>query len=450
MELAEKKAMVVGLGESGLAVVRFLRAHGARVRVNDRRDAEAIGDAATEAARLGAELVLGGHPEAAFEGLDLIVVSPGVPPLPVLDLAERRGVPVISEVELAARFIDAPIVAITGTNGKSTVTTLIGEMAARLGRPVFIGGNLGRPMIEAAGSDAGSEQGLVIVELSSFQLERVSQMKAHLAVLLNVSADHLDRYPSFGDYAAAKARIFERQTERDFAIVPADAPDIHELIKNGGTVVLFGGRGGEVRVVDGALVDTRSPLRVPISELKIRGSHNVSNACAAALAARLLGVPAEDIASTLREFGGLPHRMQFVRSIDGIEYIDDSKATNVGASVASIDGLAGLDGKIVLIAGGVDKGGSYEPLRQRMLDRGRAIVLLGEAAPLIERAFADSSLDSRRASSMAEAVGQAAALAQAGDVVLLAPACSSFDMFRSYAERGDQFQRAVQSLGEQA
>jgi UDP-N-acetylmuramoylalanine--D-glutamate ligase len=176
----------------------------------------------------------------------------------------------------------------------------------------------------------------------------------------------------------------------------------------------------------------------------------VSNACAAALAARLLGVTAESIATTLREFDGLPHRMQFVCSIDGVEYIDDSKATNVGASVASIDGLAGVAGKIVLIAGGVDKGGSYEPLRRRMVDRGRAVVLLGEAAPLIERAFTGSSLDTRRASSMVEAVGQAAALAQTGDVVLLAPACSSFDMFRSYAERGDQFQRAVQTLGEQA
>jgi len=442
--------MVVGLGASGLAVVRFLRARGANLRVNDRRDAEAIGDAAIEAERLGAELVLGGHPQAAFEGLDLIVVSPGVPRLPELDLAERRGVSVIGEVELAARFIDAPIVAITGTNGKSTVTTLVGEMAARLGRPRFVGGNLGRPMIEAVGSEAGSERGLVVVELSSFQLERVSQMKAHIAVLLNVSADHLDRYPTFGDYAAAKARIFERQTARDFAIVPADAPDIHELVKGGGTVVLFGGRSGEVRVVDGAIVDTRTTLRVPVTELKIRGSHNVSNACAAALAARLLGVPAEDIASALREFGGLPHRMQCVRSIDGVEYIDDSKATNVGASVASIDGLSGLSGKIVLIAGGVDKGGSYEPLRQRMVDRGRAVVLLGEAASLIERAFAGTPFETRHASSMAEAVEQAAALAQVGDVVLLAPACSSFDMFRSYVERGDQFQRAVQSLGEPA
>ncbi|MFW2386801.1 MAG: UDP-N-acetylmuramoyl-L-alanine--D-glutamate ligase [Polyangiales bacterium] len=449
MELSEKNTMVVGLGQSGLAVVRFLRERGARVRINDRRDRAALGDAANEAERLGAELVLGGHPDIAFEGLDLIVVSPGVPPLPELDRAESRGVPVVSEVELAARFIEAPIVAITGTNGKSTVTTLIGEMCGRLGCPTFLGGNLGRPMIEAAGTDAGGENGLVIVELSSFQLERVSEMKAHVAILLNVSDDHLDRYPSFEAYAAAKARIFERQTSSDFAIIPADAPELRELVSGDGAVVLFGGRSGEVRVVDGVLVDSQSSLRVPVEELGIRGSHNVSNASAAALAARLVGVRDRDIAEVLRSFAGLSHRMQFVGRFSGVEYIDDSKATNVGAAVAAIDGLAAAKGKIVLIAGGVDKGGSYEPLRDRMAEEGRGVVVLGEAAPLLERAFAGSPVELRRADSMSDAVQHAAGLAHDGDTVLLAPACSSFDMFRSYAERGDQFQRAVQTLGGQ-
>ncbi|MBW1830927.1 MAG: UDP-N-acetylmuramoyl-L-alanine--D-glutamate ligase [Deltaproteobacteria bacterium] len=441
--------MVVGLGESGLAVVRFMAGRGARVVVNDQRDRDALGAAATEAEELGAQLVLGGHPDSAFEDLELIVVSPGVPPLAQLDRAEQHGVPVISEIELAARFIEAPIVAITGTNGKSTVTTLIGEMSRRLERPVFVGGNLGRPMIEAAGTDAGAKGGLVIVELSSFQLERVSQMKAHVAILLNITPDHLDRYPSFEAYAAAKARIFERQDADDFAVLPADAADLRELIEDDGTVVLFGGRAGDVRVVDGVLADLQSGLRVPVDELRIRGSHNVSNACAAALAARLLGVRDDDIASVLREFRGLAHRTQYVRSVDGVEYIDDSKATNVGAAVASIDGLTPSKGKIVLIAGGVDKGGSYQPLQQRMSKEGRAVVVLGEAASLLERAFAGSAVEFRHASSMSDAVTHAAALARPGDTVLLAPACSSFDMFRSYAERGDRFQRAVETLGEQ-
>jgi UDP-N-acetylmuramoylalanine--D-glutamate ligase len=448
VELSQKNTMVVGLGESGLAVARFLRERGAHVRVSDRLGASALGAAAAEAQALGAEIVPGGHPDSAFEDLDLIVASPGVPPLAQLERAERGGVPVVSEVELAARFIDAPVVAITGTNGKSTVTTLIGEMCRSLGRPMFVGGNLGRPMIEAADTDAGAPEGLVIVELSSFQLERVSEMKAHIAVLLNITPDHLDRYPSFEAYTAAKARIFERQSAEDFAVLPADAPDLRGLVESDGTVVTFGGRDGDVRVVDGVLVDTQSSLRIPIGELGIRGSHNASNACAAALVARLLGIRDDDIASVLREFKGLAHRMQHVRSVDGIEYIDDSKATNVGAAVASIDGLAGSGGKIVLIAGGVDKGGSYQPLCERLADEGRAVVVLGEAAPLLESALADCPIELRRATSMSEAVTHAASLARPGDTVLLAPACSSFDMFRSYAERGDHFQRAVEALGE--
>ena len=447
MDLSGKNAMVIGLGLSGLAVVRFLADRGAHVRVNDKRDAAALGASASDAAALGAELVLGAHPDDAFEGLDLIVVSPGVPPLPQLEAAEARGVEVVSEIELAARFIEAPIVAITGTNGKSTVTTLIGQMCDRLDRPMFVGGNLGQPMIEAVGTDAASQGGIVVVELSSFQLERVSEMKAHVAVLLNVTPDHLDRYPSFDAYAKAKARIFERQGADDFAVLPADAPHLRELAQDGGKIVLFGGINGEVRILDGSLVDSGGALRVPTSELRLRGTHNLSNVCAAALGARLMGVDAEDIAAVLREFDGLPHRMQYLRTVEGVEYIDDSKATNVGAAVASIQGLAGSEGKIVLIAGGVDKGGSYQPLRDRMIEAGRAIVVLGEAAPLLERAFAGSAVELRRAKSMDDAVIKASSLAQPGDTVLLAPACSSFDMFRSYAERGDVFQQAVRTLG---
>lgn len=446
MELSGKNVLVIGLGESGLAVVRFAAAQGARVRVNDRRHRDALGAAASEATELGAELVVGGHPPAAFENVDLIVVSPGVPPLPDLDAAERRGIPVMSEVELAARFIEAPLVGITGTNGKSTVTTLVGEMCRALGRPTFVGGNLGRPMIEAVGTEAAAPSGLVVVELSSFQLERVSRMKAHVGVLLNVSPDHLDRYPTVEAYAAAKGRLFERQEPRDFAVLPADAPDLRELVVGNGTVVWFGGKDGEVRVVDGVLTDTKTSLRLPLGELRMRGSHNASNACAAALVARLLGVGPAAIASVLREFPGLPHRIEHVGTIAGVDYIDDSKATNVGAAVASIEGLSAGTGKIVLIAGGVDKGGSYAPLRERMERSGRALVVMGEAAPLIERAFEGGSIAVFRATDMDDAVARAAREAAPGDTVLLAPACSSFDMFRSYAERGDFFQRAVKRL----
>ncbi len=447
MELFGKNAMVVGLGKSGLATVRFLVSNGANVRVNDRRDADDLGAAGEEAIELGAELVLGGHPESAFNGLDLVVVSPGVPALDVLDAAEAGGVPVIGEVELASRFIDAPLVAITGTNGKSTVTTLVGEMCRSLGRPVFVGGNLGDPMIEAVGTDAASEHGLVIVELSSFQLERVEKMRAHVAVLLNVSPDHLDRYPSLEAYAAAKARIFERQRPSDFAVIPDPSTELRSLVRGDAAVETFGDPDGSVRVDGDAIVDRTSGMRVPVTDLKLRGSHNLSNACAAALVSRLVGVSEEAIGAVLREFGGLAHRMQYVATVGDVEFIDDSKATNVGAAVASIAGLEGAEGKIVLIAGGVDKGGSYEPLRERLEGKGRALVVLGEAASLLEKAFAGSTAAVERASSMTDAVRKAVELAEPGDTVLLAPACSSFDMFRSYAERGDVFQEAVQSLG---
>lgn len=447
MDLAGKHVTVVGLGESGHAVARFAVGRAAKVRVNDMRARETLGEVAVRIESMGAELVLGGHPASAFEGADLVVVSPGVPSLAELAQAERRGTPVISEVELAARFIDASIVAITGTNGKSTVTTLVGAMCGALDRPLFVGGNLGQPMIEAVGTDASRENGLVIVELSSFQLERVAQLRAHIAVLLNVSPDHLDRYPSIEAYAAAKARVFERQRPDDFAILPADAPELRDLVSGQGTITTFGPPSGAVRVIDGVLTDTGGSLRVPVGDLRLRGAHNIANACAAALTARLLGVPPADVAGVLCDFEGLAHRMQLVGSVGEVDYIDDSKATNVGAAVASIDGLSDAPGKVVLIAGGVDKGGSYAPLRDRMLARGRAMVVLGEAAPLLQDAFSGAPIELRLAESMGEAVEHAAALAEPGDTVLLAPGCSSFDMYRSYEERGDDFQRAVRALG---
>ncbi len=447
MELSGKKVIVVGLGKSGLAALRFLGRKGARLVANDSRDRASLGAAAIEAEQTGAELVLGGHPAATFREADLIVVSPGVPPLDAIAAAEASGVETIGEIELAARFIEAPIVAVTGTNGKSTVTTLIGDLARHLGRPTFVGGNLGQPLIEVAETDAARPDGLVVAELSSFQLERVSTLKVHVAVLLNISDDHLDRYGSFADYAAAKARIFERQDGGDYAVVSAADPALRALISGQGAVLEFGAETGAVRLEGGAICDPETGLRVLASDLRLRGTHNLENACAAALVARIIGVTPSAIAKTLREFEGLPHRMQYVGTADGVDYIDDSKATNVGAAVASIEGLTLRGGKVVLIAGGVDKGGSYRPLRDRMESSGRAVVVLGEAAPLIEESLQGSAVPFSRADTMGDAVHQASGHAEPGDIVLLAPACSSFDMFRSYAERGEAFQHAVAALG---
>jgi len=452
-----KRFLVVGLGTSGVAAARLLVEQGARVCVNDLRAEADLGARAAEVRALGAELVTGGHPVELFTAVDHIVVSPGVPPLAALTAAEQAGVPISSEIELASWFVAGRIVGITGTNGKSTVTTLIGQMCERAGLPTFVGGNLGRPLVEVVGTPAAGPEGVVVVELSSFQLERVAHLRCHVALLLNVTDDHLDRYADFAAYVAAKARIFERQGPGDFALLPAgDAlcREAFEAQRTPASARFFGRTASStdgVGVVQGQIVDPVSGLALPVTDLKIRGGHNVDNACAAALAARLLGVDAAVVDAVLRDFPGLAHRMQHVAVHRGVTFYDDSKATNVGAAVAALDGLSALDatgGRVVVIAGGRDKGGSYAPLVEAMRVRGRAAVLIGDATPLLREAFEGEALPRAEATNMDEAVAAAARLAQPGDVVVLAPACSSFDWYGGYAERGRDFQRAVRQLAE--
>lgn len=447
MEIAGKNAVVIGAGASGLAAASLLVREGARVTLNDSRSREALGGVAARAEALGAKLALGGHDRSVFDGADLVVISPGVPPLAVLHEVEARGVEVIAEIELASRFLHGQLIAITGTNGKSTVTTLVGEMMRRTGRPTFVGGNLGEPLSSAVGTDAGRAGGVLVVEVSSFQLERVRRFAPDVAVLLNVTPDHLDRYVSFEAYADAKGNVFTGQRAGAHAVVPAgDALSLAQAKRGVAKIHRYGAPDGEVRLEDGAIHDVVSGLSLARSALPLSGRHNEDNACAAALAARLAGASVDAIRDALESFHGLPHRAVVVRELEGVTYVDDSKATNVGAAVAALDGLASRDRKAVLIAGGVDKGGSYAPLAERMRDVGRAVVLIGQASPLIEAAFAPLALPMDHASTMEEAVAKARALAQPGDLVLLAPACSSFDMFRSYAHRGDVFQDAVRAL----
>jgi UDP-N-acetylmuramoylalanine--D-glutamate ligase len=447
VELKGARATVVGLGQSGLSAARLLVQKGATVTVNDSRDEAALGEKAVQARALGVALDLGGHDAERLSANDLIVVSPGVPQLAQLDEAEARGVSVVSEIELASWFVHGQVIGITGTNGKSTVTTLVGEMCKATGRPTFVGGNLGTPLVDVVGTPAADEGGYLVVELSSFQLERVQRFRAHVGVLLNITDDHLDRYPDFAAYAAAKGRLFVGQTRADFAVAPAFDKLCSAMARaSAGKVVLFGGGDGEVRRESGLLVDTVSGLSVPIAELGIQGEHNVDNAAASALVARLAGVDVAHVASVLRSFKGLPHRMQHVATLSGVDFFDDSKATNVGAAVAAIVGLGRQDRRVVLVAGGKDKGGSYAPLREVMEQHGAALVLIGEATPLIEHAFSGVSFPVQRAQTMADAVKQARALASPGEAVLLAPACASFDMFRSYAHRGDVFRDDVLAL----
>lgn len=450
MEIEGKKVVVIGAGASGLAAARLLAREGARVVLNDHRERAALGEAAASAAeRVGAALALGGHDRSIFEDAALVVVSPGVPPLSLLAEVEARGVEVIGELELATRYLspDATLIAVTGTNGKSTVTTLIGEMMRRTGRPTFVGGNLGQPLSDAVGTEAGEAGGALVVEASSFQLERVRDFAPHVAVLLNVTPDHLDRYPSFEDYARTKANIFRAQGPAMHAVLPAGDVLCERLF--GASCAIrhtFGGADGEVRVTHGILRDAAGALAFDRAEMPLAGRHNEDNACAAALAARLGGADAEAIAGALRDAAGLAHRAVLVRQLDGVTYVDDSKATNVGAAVAALDGLASPERRCVLILGGVDKGGSYGPIVERMERLGRAVVLIGKSASLIAQAFEGSTVRRTHAGTMEEAVAASRSLARPGDLVLLAPACSSFDMFTSYAHRGDVFQAAVRAL----
>jgi UDP-N-acetylmuramoylalanine--D-glutamate ligase len=447
MELKDARVLVVGLGRSGVAAAKLLLDRGAKVIGNDLRSEGALSPEARALKDRGVELALGDHDPQLFRRVDRIVVSPGVPPLPALEAAASGGVPILSEIGLAASFVRSTIIGITGTNGKSTVTELVGEMCRQTGYPTFVGGNLGVPLSEAVGTPAAEAGGYVVVELSSFQLERVPNMRVHAAALLNVTDDHLDRYPSIEAYAAAKGEIFRNQTPEDFAIVPYGDARCEALAAVGkGRLLRFGGDEGDAHVVIGSIVDEGSGLVMPVAEIGITGKHNLDNACAAVLLARSAGVSAASMLAALRNFRGLPHRMQHVRKLDDVDYFDDSKATNVGATVAALEGLSEREGRVVLIAGGKDKGGAYDPIAHSMKRMGRAVVLIGEATPIIERALRGVSYPVERAASLDAAVQRAQELAEPGDAVLLAPACASFDMFRSYAHRGDVFVQMVRSL----
>jgi UDP-N-acetylmuramoylalanine--D-glutamate ligase len=450
VELAGKRVLVVGLGRSGVAAANLCARLGAAVTVTDRQPEAALA-AAVAGLAPGVARELGGHRASSFAAADLVVLSPGVPPLPEVAAARRAGVPVTGELELAAAFVAAPVVAITGTNGKSTTTTLAGEMLAATGHPTFVGGNLGTPLCEAVGTPAAGAGGFVVVEVSSFQLETAARFRPRVGVLLNITPDHLDRYAGIDDYAAAKARLFAAQTADDFAVLNID----DERVAGIG----HGLRATRVPLstrlpldVGGWVEGEELCLRLPGGEREVYpaalpalvGRHNQENALAAALAARLSGATEEEVRAALQAFEPLPHRMTQVGDVDGVLYFDDSKGTNVGAVVAALDGFPR---PVVLIAGGRDKGGSYQPLAE-VLGRpgaGRAVVVIGEAAARIEAALA-GVLPVARAGSLPAAVAEAHALARPGDAVVLSPACSSFDMFRNYQERGDVFRAAVAAL----
>ncbi len=438
MDLAGKQIIVVGLGRSGVDAADLCLSRGARVTATDRLDRSAVSPDVLALEGKGARLVLGGHDGVRWAEADMVVVSPGVPAFEGLRQAERAGVEVIGELELACRFVLAPLGVIGGTNGKSTVTTWLGQMVGDLGK-VFVGGNLGTPLA----SHVHEPWDRVILEVSSFQAERVPTLHPRAAALLNVTDDHLDRYDGFDAYANAKGNVFVNMGPEDVAVVPfGDAVCAKQASRGRARLVTFGPH-GDVRPEGDEIVDSVCGWRFPLSSIPLPGEHNVLNACAAIAMAGALGGNADQVGRALSSFEGLHHRMQLVAEIDGVSFYDDSKGTNVGASVAALRGLR--QPRAVLIAGGRDKQGSYGPLVEALRERGRALVVIGEAAERIEAA-ASGVVTIVRAASMDEAVRAAKEAASPGDAVLLSPACSSYDMFKDYNQRGDVFRASVRRL----
>jgi UDP-N-acetylmuramoylalanine--D-glutamate ligase len=437
------RSVIVGLGRTGVSAARHLAARGHRLVVTDSR-AEPPGLADLRRLVPEAATALGGFDPAVLEGADQVVVSPGVSlSEPFLRKAAADGLDLVGDVELFAREAGGRVVGITGTNGKSTVTTLVGEFAKAAGLDVRVGGNLGEPALDLL---EGPPAAMYVLELSSYQLETTHSLQLEAAAVLNATPDHLDRYAGFADYAAAKARIFERAAT---AVVNLDDEIVVRMPRPGQRTVGFSLRRGDAdfRLVarEGGdwLAAGAEPL-MPLAALRLPGRHNAANALAALAVGSVCGFPREAMTAVLADFGGLPHRAERVRDRRGVAFIDDSKGTNVGATVAAI---AGLDGPLVLIAGGEGKGQDFAPLGAACRGKVKLAVLIGRDAPLIAAAL-EGRCALASAGSMASAVGIAAAAALPGDTVLLSPACASFDMFRDYAARGEAFAAAVRELPE--
>lgn len=406
---------------------------------NDAKPFLELSDSARSLREQGAEIVAGGHRAAGMDAADMIVVSPGVPPIPEVTDALKLGVPIIGEIELATQMLAhrAPVVAVGGTNGKSTTTSLVGAFLVAQGKRVFVGGNLGEPLANHTEEVFDA----VVLEVSSFQLEHVHAFRPWVSALLNITDDHLDRYSDFQEYADTKGNAFAAQTHDDWAVIPIGDDMCERQARRGsGRAVTFGA-GGDVEVTETAIIDRG--VRFLRRHIALAGDHNAYNVAAAIACVRPFHLDSDVIAQVLRDFEGLPHRTAFVTEVGGVRFYDDSKGTNVGASVAALEGMH--EARVVLIAGGRDKGGSYAPLATSLSRKGRAVVLLGEAADAIARAVGDV-VPVRKAATMEEAVRTAFGLASQGDAVLLSPACSSFDMFRDYKHRGTEFCQAATTL----
>ena len=449
MNVQGKHILVVGLGKSGFSVLRWLAGQGARVTASEMRAESDLDPRIVRAARgLGVMLETGGHQRETFLSAEGIIVSPGVPQdLALLNGAREKGIPVLGEMELACRLMDAPMVAVTGTNGKSTVTALLGAMLEKAGLRVFVGGNIGTPLIDYA--TEGKKADYAVVEVSSFQLDTMTTFHPRVGVVLNISPDHLDRYPDYGAYAASKLRIFENQGPGDWAVLNDDDPALRGFTPARGVTALSYGReksgSRQAYMEEGrikAFLPGKEMVEVALERWALEGEHNRENLMAAVLAALALPITASAIQQAVDAFQGLPHRREFAGRVHDVVFLDDSKATNVDAARRSVSACRS---PVILIAGGRDKGGDYSPLARAAQGKVRKAVLLGESRGVMARAL-KGIIPCSMAADMQDAVAQAFASAVPGDVVLLAPACSSFDMFTDYAHRGRVFKEAVERL----
>ena len=447
MELKGKKVLVVGLGKSGLAAALFLRHRGAQVTVSDVRSAEALAKDIPALLDEGIMVETGGHGLLTFRRQDLIVVSPGVPlNTPELAQVKSFGLPVIGELELAARFLKGRTLAITGSNGKTTTTALVGEILQKAGIPTLVGGNIGVPVVELI--DQSTDETWSVLEVSSFQLESTERFHPRIGVILNITPDHLDRHGSFENYALAKERIFAAQNESDVVVLNADnARAAQAAVRSVGRVYFFSVEHSVMQgawVEDGLLVyragkDEPIEKIMPLKHVPLKGAHNVENVLAAVCASRLAGVSAEQIRSGVESFKAVEHRLEFVAKVDGVDFYNDSKATNVDATAKA---LASFSSGIHLILGGRDKDSDYRQLAELLRARVRAIYTIGSAAAKIESQLR-GVVPILSSETLDNAVNAAASAARPGEVVLLAPACSSFDQFENYEQRGRVFKELV-------
>ncbi|ADG83007.1 UDP-N-acetylmuramoyl-L-alanine--D-glutamate ligase [Thermincola potens] len=449
LNLKNKRVLVVGIGKSGLAVAGFLAGKGASVTITDKKARQDLGQAVNSLPK-EVTVAAGAYPEVTPDSFDMVVTSPGVPltEQPLRQALERK-VPLLSELELAYRFARSPIVAITGTNGKTTTTTLTGEIFKAAGRRVLVGGNIGLPLV--AEVEKYAREDIIVAEVSSFQLECIHRFKPKVSIILNFTPDHLDRHGTFENYILAKARIFENQGPEDFAVLNFDDPKVAACAEQVKAQVIFFSRrhklekGVYVRQ-DRIIIDLGQGSKdvCSVKDIFIRGNHNLENALAATAAAATLGVEPEVIAEVLRTFRGVPHRMEHVAEIDGVAYINDSKGTNPDAAMKALDSY---DQPLVLIAGGRNKGSDFTAFAAKVREKVRALVVLGECADeIIESMNKVGFSNIYRAHTLEEAVRKAAEVANPGEIVLLSPACASWDMFKDFEQRGEKFKEVVLSL----